>query len=422
MKKIVLGMMLCGLAACQAPKTESFDVDKELNYCSSQVNKALEALHDVEGGYDFTMEPRNILEGDTVWNLRKASAEEWCSGFWPGILWMTYAAQNERNERNERNEGNGIPTDSLRKVAEGYTASLNFLAERPAYDHDLGFLVINSFLKGYEATGNEEYKRIALAAADTLATLFNSKVGTILSWPRHVKDFGGHNTIMDNMINLELLFWASQENEKSKVKSEKLRDIAISHADTTMRYHFREDGSCYHVAVYDTLTGNFIKGVTHQGYADSSMWARGQSWAIYGYTMVYRFTKEQRFLDHAQKVTDIYLKRLHETSDDWVPIWDMDDPRGKEAPKDASAACVVASALLELQQYVDAEKGKVYAQAAEDMLRDLSSDKYQSRDKNVAFLMHSTGHHPAGSEIDASIIYADYYYIEALLRYAQKKQ
>lgn len=400
MKKVVLGMMLCGLVACQAPKAESFDVNKALDYCTSQVSKALDALHDVEGGYDFTMEPRNILEGDTVWNCRKASAEEWCSGFWPGVLWMDYTYTKD---------------DSIRKVAEGYTASLNFLAERPVYDHDLGFLVINSFLKGYEATGNEEYKRIALAAADTLATLYNNKVGTILSWPRHVKDYGGHNTIMDNMINLELLFWASENGG-----SEKLRDIAVSHADTTMRYHFREDGSCYHVAVYDTLTGNFIKGVTHQGYADSSMWARGQSWAIYGYTMVYRFTKEQRFLDHAQKVTDIYLKRLHETSDDWVPIWDMDDPRGQQAPKDASAACVVASALLELQQYVDAEKGKVYAQAAEDMLRDLSSDRYQSRDRNVAFLMHSTGHHPAGSEIDASIIYADCYYIEALLRYAQK--
>ena len=411
MKKVVLGMMLCGLAACQTTttKTESFDVDEALGYCTSQVSKALDALHDVEGGYDFTMEPRNILEGDTVWNCRKASAEEWCSGFWPGVLWMDYEYLRGKGQ-----EVRGERLDSLRKIAEGYTASLNFLAERPAYDHDLGFLVINSFLKGYEATGNEEYKRIALAAADTLATLFNPTVGTILSWPRHVKDYGGHNTIMDNMINLELLFWASENGG-----SEKLRDIAVSHADTTMRYHFREDGSCYHVAVYDTLTGNFIKGVTHQGYADSSMWARGQSWAIYGYTMVYRFTQEQRFLDHAQKVTDIYLKRLHETSDDWVPIWDMDDPRGKQAPKDASAACVVASALLELQQYVDAEKGKTYREAAENMLHDLSSDRYQSRDHNVAFLMHSTGHHPAGSEIDASIIYADYYYIEALLRLRQ---
>ena len=401
MKKLLFAIVLCSLAACQSQQTSNFDANQALQYCANQVERALTELQDGNGSYDYTMEPRNILDGETTWNCRKAAAEEWCSGFWPGILWMDYGYTKD---------------EKVKKAAEGYTASLNFLAERPAYDHDLGFLVINSFLKGYEATGNEEYKRIALAAADTLATLYNSKVGTILSWPRHVKDYGGHNTIMDNMINLELLFWASENGG-----SEKLKDIAISHADTTMRYHFREDGSCYHVAVYDTLSGNFIKGVTHQGYADESMWSRGQSWAIYGYTMVYRFTKEQRFLDHAQKVTDIYLKRLHETSDDWVPIWDMDDPRGQQAPKDASAACVVASALLELQQYVDAEKGKTYREAAENMLRDLSSDRYQSRDKNVAFLMHSTGHHPAGSEINASIIYADYYYIEALQRYTTEK-
>lgn len=391
MKKYLLGAIVAFLTACQQ-QTQQLNADVQLDYCASQVNRALHAMNDS----DYTMQPRNILAGDTVWNCRRTSAEEWCSGFWPGILWMDYGYTKD---------------ERVRKAAEGYTNALAFLAERPAYDHDLGFLVINSFLKGYEQTQKEEYRRIALACADTLATLYNNKVGTILSWPRHVKDYGGHNTIMDNMINLELLFWASEHGG-----SQHLHDIAVRHAETTMQHHFREDGSCYHVAVYDTLSGAFIKGVTHQGYADSSMWSRGQSWAIYGYTMVYRFTKDQRFLDFAQKVTDIYLKRLKTTSDDWVPLWDMDDPRGIKAPKDASAACVVASALLELNQYVGGKKGESYREAAEDMLRDLSSEKYQSREKNVSFLMHSTGHHPAGSEIDASIIYADYYYIEALTR------
>lgn len=396
MKKYLFGIMLCFLTACQKQQQTALDADNALNYCVTQVNRALEALKDSTGNYDYTMEPRNILEGDTAWNCRKASEQEWCSGFWPGVLWMTYTATND---------------SVIRRAAEGYTEVLSFLGSQPAYDHDLGFLVINSFLKGYETTGNEDYKRIALSAADTLATLYNNKVGTILSWPRHVKDFGGHNTIMDNMINLELLFWASENGG-----AQHLKDIAIRHAETTMKHHFRDDGSCYHVAVYDTLTGEFLRGQTHQGLADSSMWSRGQSWAIYGYTMVYRYTKDQRFLDFAQKVTDIYLKRLKETSNDWIPIWDMDDPRGQQAPKDASTACVVASALLELCQYVTPEKGKEYRTAAESMLRDLNSNIYLSRDKNVAFLMHSTGHHPAGSEIDASIIYADYYYIEALLR------
>jgi len=370
----------------------------QLNYCSRQVNRALKELRKADGTYDFTMIPRNIFASDQQkgWNCRPAVPEEWCSGFWPGILWMDYGYTHDAK---------------VKAVAEGYTAAMENIVNRPVYDHDLGFIVINSYLKGYEQTHNEHYRQKALTAAAKLSTLFNAKVGTLLSWPRHVKDFGGHNTIMDNMINLELLFWAAANGGDSRY-----HDIAVSHADTTMRYHFRPDGSCYHVAVYDTLTGAFLRGVTHQGYADGSMWSRGQSWAIYGYTMVYRYTHEARFLTFAQKVTDIYLQRLRSTSNDWVPLWDMDDPRGLSAPKDASAACVVASALLELSAYVDDAKAREYKSAAIAMLTDLSSKRYHSGKRNVSFLLHSTGHHPAGSEIDASIVYADYYYIEALSR------
>ena len=368
-----------------------FHANQQLSYCSSQVDRALEALRP----YDFTMMPRNIFADGRSWNLRKAKAEEWCSGFWPGILWMTYGYNR---------------SEAVMKAAAGYTEAIMPIVSQPVFDHDLGFIAINSLLKGYEQTHDERYKQLALQAADSLATLFNDKVGTMLSWPRHVKDYGGHNTIIDNMMNLELLYWAAENGGDRSLK-----DMATRHADTTMKNHFRKDGSCCHVAVYDTLTGKFIKGVTHQGHSDQSMWSRGQSWAIYGYTMVYRYTHDARHLAFAQKVADIYLRRLHETSDDWIPRWDMDDPRG-DAPKDVSAACVTASALLELSQYVDKEKGRHYREAAISMLRDLSTDNYQSRDRNVSFLMHSTGHHPAGSEIDASIIYADYYYIEALLR------
>ncbi|MBQ7471864.1 MAG: glycoside hydrolase family 88 protein [Prevotella sp.] len=394
----------------------TFSVEEQLTYCDIQVTRALGELRDEKGMFDFTMQPRNILVNDRQvgWNCRKASAQEWCSGFWPGILWMDFSFSHN---------------PQLRQVAEKYTESLSFLADQPAFDHDLGFLVINSFLKGYEQTYNPEYKRIALAAADTLATLYNPMVGTILSWPRHVKDYGGHNTIMDNMINLELLFWAADHGG-----SPLLRNIAISHAKTTMQNHFRSDGTCYHVAVYDPVDGHFIKGVTHQGFADGSTWARGQSWAVYGYTMVYRFTRNPVFLEFAQKVTDAYIRRLTGTplntslssylsplsSFCLIPRWDFDAP-GLDVPKDASAACVVASALLELSQYVSEEKGRFYRDFAIESLRQLSTPAYQSREKNVAFLMHSTGHHPAGSEIDASIIYADYYYIEALLRLKELK-
>ena len=382
-----------------AAQVPTLDVDKQLQYCHKQVKRALAELQQKDGSYDYTMEPRNILKGDKQkgWNCRKMD-RDWCSGFWPGILWMDY--QNTKGE-------------AVKKAAEGYTESLKGIAYCPCHDHDIGFLMFCSYGKGYEVNHSPEYKKIILASADSLATLFNPIVGTILSWPRMVeREHWPHNTIIDNMMNLDLMFWASK-NGGNKL----LYDLAVTHAKTTMKNHFRPDGSCYHVAVYDTINGDLIKGVTHQGYADNSMWARGQAWAIYGYTMVCRYTKNKMFLDFAQKVTDIYIRRLKETSDDMIPLWDMDDPRGvKSAPKDVSAACIVADALLELQQYVDKEKCEEYRQFALQSLAQLSTDKYQSGKKNVAFLMHSTGHHPAKSEIDASIIYADYYYMEALVK------
>lgn len=390
----LIALLLFSVSTVQA---QSLDVDRQLRYCDSQIHRALKLLKGSSGHYDYTQEPRNILSTDrqTGWNCRPATAEEWCSGFWPGILWMDYSLTRDT---------------AVMEAAKGFTSSLTHIAYEPVYDHDIGFLMFCSFGKGYEQTHSPEYKRIILASADSLATLFNPIVGTILSWPRNIKLFGGHNTIMDNMMNLDMMFWAAKNGGNPL-----LYDLAVTHAITTMRHHFRPDGSCYHVAVYDTLTGDFIHGVTHQGYADSSMWARGQSWAIYGYTMVYRWTHNKVFLDFAQKVTDVYIKRLLETSDDLIPLWDMDDPDTK-APKDVSAACVVADALLELSKYVEGDKAVEYRNFAINTLAQLSTDKYQSGKRNVSFLLHSTGHHPAGSEIDASIIYADYYYLEALIR------
>lgn len=388
--------LLLGLISTSSYSESDFRVDDDLSYCHRQVLRALAELRN-GGDYDFTMEPRNILSTDHQigWNVRKATAEEWCSGFWPGILWMDYIASGDT---------------VLLRPARGYTESLRGIAYRPVFDHDIGFLMMCSYGKGYEVTRNDDYCQVLLASADSLATLFNPVVGTLLSWPREVKPrHWPHNTIMDNMINLDLMFWAAKHGGNPL-----LYDLAVTHAMTTMRHHFRSDGSCYHVAVYDTISGDFIKGVTHQGYADYSMWSRGQSWAIYGYTMVYRYTHKQVFLDFAQKVTDIYLKRLSETSDDMIPVWDMDAP--DRNVKDASAACVVADALLELQGYVKGEKQQRYREAAVKMLKQLAGKRYRSGKRNVSFLLHSTGHHPAGSEIDASIIYADYYYLEALLR------
>lgn len=386
-------LLLSGATATGA----RLNTEKELNYCKAQTFRTLREI--TCDTVDYSMMPRNIALTESKWNLRRNSPEEWCNGFWPGILWYTY-------------EVSGDPT--LRSYAERYTESLEFLSQRPAFDHDLGFLVYCSYGNGYRLTGNPKYRQVILDTADSLATLYRPKVGTILSWPRNVEMLGGHNTIMDNMINLEMLFWAAKNGGDRK-----LYDIAVKHAEVTMENHFRPDYSCYHVAVYDPETGKFLKGMTHQGYADNSMWARGQAWAIYGYTVVYRETGDPKFLDFACKVTDVYLSRLPK---DYVPYWDFDDPSIPAAPRDASAAGVVASALLELQAYCDKDRKTTYRKAAEKMLASLSTAVYQSRDKRPSFLDHSTGHKPAGSEIDASIIYADYYYLEALVRLKKLKE
>ena len=398
----LIGIGLVCLTACADTKSGDvsgrFDADEALAYCDAQVRRTLDELAQRDGGVDYTMMPRNIADSASHWYCSKVTKDEWCAGFWPGILWYDYEYTND---------------PAIRQEAEKFTASLEYLTYEPAYDHDLGFLMFCSYGNGYRLTRNESYRQAILRSAEALSALFNPKVGTMLSWPRNVAMFGGHNTIMDNMINLEMLFWAAKNGGDKK-----LYDMAVSHADTTMKYHFRPDYTSYHVAVYDTLTGEFVKGVTHQGYDDNSMWARGQAWAIYGYTVVYRETKEPRFLDFVQKVADVYLEHL---PDDYVPYWDFNDPAIPYAPRDASAACVVASALLELSGYVSPEKGQEYKKAAVCMLESLSSDKYRSGKSKPAFLLHSTGNYPSHSEIDASIIYADYYYIEALMRLKQMK-
>lgn len=375
--------------ACTKSSENNF-AEEALSYCHTQTLKSIAQLKS-HPDFSYDMMPRNILKNETEWNLRKATKEEWTAGFWPGVLWYDYEFSKDEN---------------IRAEAEQFTASLDFLSHTPAYDHDLGFLVFCSYGNGYRLTGNPVYKEIILKTADTLATLFNPNVGTLLSWPREVQNRQWpHNTIIDNMMNLEILFWAAKHGENKS-----LYDIAVSHADVSMQHHFKPDYSCYHVAVYDTITGEFMKGVTHQGYSDASMWARGQAWAIYGYTVCYRETNDPKYLDFAHKLADAYLRRLPA---DKIPFWDFDDPAIPNAPRDASAAAITASALLDLSDFSKDDKKQQYSTAAAEMLRNLYT-QYRSEHINPSFLLHSTGHKPANSEIDASIIYADYYFIEAL--------
>jgi unsaturated chondroitin disaccharide hydrolase len=229
--------------------------------------------------------------------------------------------------------------------------------------------------------------------------LFDPKSGTIQSLQ--------HTTGINNIMSLELLFWASKHGGNKK-----LYDIAIKHAEVTMQNHFRTDFTSYDAVEYDKQTGQKVKGFTAHGYADESMWARGQAWAIYGFTMVYRETGKRKFLDFAHKITRVYLDRLPA---DMVPYWDFNDTDA-QAPKDASAAAITASALLELSTFTkDSKLKREYEEKAMKMITSLTGN-YQSRYENNALLLHSTGNKPAGIAVDNSLIYADYYYMECLAR------
>lgn len=378
------------LMATYVAQGQQIAPQQELNYCAAQASKTLKTLSESE----YAKIPRSINKDSKEWRL--VTYDDWCSGFWSGSLWYLY-------------EGTKNPL--FKQQAERFDKQLLPLSEQKvAYDHDLGFQIFCSYGNGYRLTKNPAYKKVILKTAKVLATLYNPKVGTLLSWPREVAKFGAHNTIIDNMINLELLFWAAKNGG-----SKKLYTIAENHALITMKNHFRDDYTSYHVVLYDTLTGKKIKGITHQGYADNTMWARGQSWAIYGFTMCYRETKNPKFLAFAQKVADVYLANLPDES--LIPYWDFNTPEIPNTTRDASAACVTASALLELSKMVkDVKKASLYYQKAKKMLASLSSPTYQSGQVNDAFLLHSTGNRPINGEVDASIIYADYYYLEALLR------
>ncbi|WP_245645446.1 glycoside hydrolase family 88 protein [Niabella ginsenosidivorans] len=330
-------------------------------------------------------------------SLGTMKSDWWCSGFFAGSLWYLYEATE----------------DTILKVAaEKWTEAI----EREQYNtstHDLGFMLYCSYGNGYRLTNDPTYKRVLLTGAASLATRFDPKVGLIKSWDK----MGEYNypVIIDNMMNLEFLFWAAKASGNKK-----LSEIAIAHADNTLKNHFRPDASSYHVVCYDSV-GNVIARKTNQGYADGSAWARGQAWGLYGYTVMYRETRNKRYLDQARAIAKFFMEHPRLPKDK-IPYWDFDDPTIPDAPRDASAAAIASSALLELSRYVDVVTSEKYYHFAEKVLVCLSGPAYFTSSGNNHFLLkHSTGNMPKKSEIDVPLIYADYYYIEALLRYQKFK-
>ncbi|MCM4164587.1 MULTISPECIES: glycoside hydrolase family 88 protein [unclassified Arenibacter] len=364
------------------------EVQEAIDHCKVKTERTIVNLE----GYDKS--PRTIPADSKHWEAKPTGG--WTSGFWAGILWYVY-------------EGTG--SEKIKIEAEKFTNEIETILSVPVKSHDLGFIFQCSYGNGYRLTKNGAYKKTLLIAADSLSHLYNPSVGTILSWPAQVsnKVFSPHNTIIDNMMNLELLFEASKLSTNKKYYK-----MAVSHANVTAKNQVRPNNTVYHVLIYDDRTGKALRKATHQGFSDESVWARGQGWGIYGYAMGYRETANRKYLKIADKLAKAYLKRL---SKDYVPFWDFDDPAIPNTPKDASAASIVASAFLELSELHNKRaKKELYRTWAEKMLRSLSSPSYLSGSRNDAFLIHSTGNKPRNREVDIPIIYADYYYIEALVR------
>lgn len=328
-----------------------------------------------------------------------SGSEWWCSGFYPGSLLYIYQQTKDEVLLKENNRILGV----LEKEKFNKTT------------HDLGFMMYCSFGNAKDIAPKPEYKDILIQSAKSLSTRFNPTVGCIKSWDSKKGDF---LVIIDNMMNLELLFWATKVTGDSSYYK-----IAVTHANTTMKNHFRADYSSYHVINYNSETGAVQQKKTAQGYADESAWARGQAWGLYGYTVMYRETKNPIYLEQAKKIANFILTHPNLPSDK-IPYWDFNAPNIPTALRDASAASVMASALLELSGYVDKNLKKTYIKDAETMIYSLSNVPYKAPiGTNGGFLIeHCVGHIPQGTEVDVPLTYADYYYLEAMKRYKELKK
>lgn len=342
-------------------------------------------------------ESGKILNPRTVYNnkIEYIPIDDWTSGFFPGSMWYMYELTKD---------------EKWKTTGTKYTEALDSV-KYLKWHHDIGFMIYCSYGNAYRLTQNPAYKDVIIEAAKSLSTRFRPTAGVIQSWD---EDRGWQGTkgwmcpvIIDNMMNLELLFEASKMANDTT-----FRHIAISHANATIKYQYREDNSCYHVVDYDKINGGVRGKCTAQGYADESAWARGQAWGLYGFAVCYRETKDPRYLEMAEKIYNFIFNHKNMPAD-LIPYWDFDAPNIPNEPRDASAAAVIASGLYELSEYKPE-----YKKTADKIMASLSSDAYRAivGTNGNFILMHSVGSIPHDAEIDVPLNYADYYFLEALMR------
>ncbi|MEO6315295.1 MAG: glycoside hydrolase family 88 protein [Chitinophagaceae bacterium] len=361
-------------------------IEADLKFAAAQYKVLMQQTPATLMPRSYNAAKKELVTSNTKW---------WCSGFYPGTLWLIYA---------------GTKDTVIKKEAEKRLALLepekNF-----APNHDVGFKMFCSFGTAYDITKDPAYKAVIFTAAKTLSTRYRPAIAAIQSWDSN-KNFSCP-VIIDNMMNLELLEWVTRQGGDKK-----FAEIAVNHANTTLKNHYRPDYSSYHVVDYDLASGTVSRKKTHQGFSDESAWARGQAWGLYGFVVMYRFTKDTNYLSLARHIAAFMLDHPNMPADK-IPYWDFNAPDIPNARRDPSAASVMASALLELAQYTKGKEKNRYVTVAGNVIATLSSPAYRAPlGTNGGFLLeHSVGHLPGNSEVDVPLTYADYYFVEALMRY-----
>lgn len=378
-------------AFCHAENNDISNViNNDINFSTRQYSLMLQQI----GREGKVRIPKTI---DKLGRMVYIPIDDWCSGFFPGSLCYLYQLTNDK---------------SWLLQSKRFTEALDSI-QYLTWHHDVGFMIGSSYLNIYRLNPNKAYKKAIIQTAKSLCTRFRKKAGVIQSWnvDRGWQSKRGWTcpVIIDNMMNLELLFEATRLSGDSTYWK-----VAVSHANKTLENQFRKDGSCYHVVDYDPNNGAVLHRQTAQGYADNSAWARGQAWAVYGYTVCYRYTHDRKYLDQAVKTLNFVMQNPN-LPDDLIPYWDFDAPNIPNEPRDVSSAACIASALYEMNNYLP-DNG--YTSLADRIIRSLSSPEYRAPlGKNGCFLlMHSVGSIPHNNEIDVPLNYADYYFLEALTR------
>ncbi|TVR15933.1 MAG: T9SS C-terminal target domain-containing protein [Balneolaceae bacterium] len=364
-------------------KFESQSIQQALNHAESKLLQTLDEIN-----HNPSKHPGHTNPESGQWDINYLSRNEWTSGFFSGSLWYMYRLTGD---------------ESWKDLAITWTEDLEPMTNAN-FDHDTGFRIFSSFGNGYKTLNKRTYYRTLLRAANTLSRRFDPTIGAIKSWDWT----GNYPVIIDNLMNLELLFWAAENSGNRS-----LYNIAKTHAETSLEHHMREDGSTYHVVDFDN-NGNVYRKFTTQGAGPTSVWTRGQAWAIYGFTMIYRFTEDKKFLDAAEAASQYFIERL---PDDFVPYYDFYEPYRSVQTKDASAAAIAASGFLELYQYTF---NSLYFNTAVEILLSLSSSDYSTHQSSLSSILNKSTLHRGFGNVGTS--YADYYYLEAILRYKEVLQ